>query len=128
LPKTFAKTGSNGVLTFSLTIFAAVCMVILFFAQQFEKILTFSIFLDCFGMILSSGTVFWFRRKTRHLDGTGIYKMKLFPLFPIIFMSAYLFVGASIFISDPAAALTGLGLLGAFVIIYFLAHQYQKRS
>jgi APA family basic amino acid/polyamine antiporter len=128
LPKAFAKTGNNGVLTFSLTIFAAVCMVILFFAQQFEKILTFSIFLDCFGMILSSGTIFWFRLKTRHLDGTGIYKMKLFPLFPIIFMSAYLFVGTSIFLSDPAAALTGLGLLGAFVIIYFLAHRYQKRN
>lgn len=123
LPKAFAKTTGNGVLTFSLTVFAAVCMVILFFAQQFEKILTFSIFLDCFGMILSSATIFWFRRKTKQLDGTGIFKMKLFPLLPLIFMGAYLFVGTSIFISDPSAALTGLGLLGAFVIIYFLVHR-----
>ena len=123
LPKAFAKTTGNGVLTFSLTVFAAVCMVILFFAQQFEKILTFSIFLDCFGMILSSATIFWFRRKTKQLDGTGIFKMKLFPLLPLIFMGAYLFVGTSIFISDPSAALTGLALLGAFVIIYFLVHR-----
>ncbi|MBS4064682.1 MAG: APC family permease [Chitinophagaceae bacterium] len=120
LPKAFAKTTDNGVLTFSLTVFAAVCIVILFFAQQFEKILTFTIFLDCFGMILSSATIFWFRRKTKHLDGTGIYKMKLFPLMPVIFMSAYLFVGTSIAIADPSAAVTGILLLGGFVLLYFL--------
>jgi basic amino acid/polyamine antiporter, APA family len=120
LPKVFAKTTDNGVLTFSLTVFAAVCIVILFFAQQFEKILTFTIFLDCFGMILSSATIFWFRRKTKHLDGTGIYRMKLFPLMPIIFMSAYLFVGTSIAVADPSAALTGVLLLGGFVLLYFL--------
>lgn len=120
LPKVFAKTTENGVLTLSLTVFAAVCIVILFFAQQFEKILTFTIFLDCFGMILSSATIFWFRRKTKHLDGTGIYRMKLFPVMPVIFISAYVFVGTSIAVADPSAALTGVLLLGGFVLLYFL--------
>ncbi len=124
LPKIFAKQNEKtSVLTFSLTVFAAVCIVILFFAQEFEKILSFTIFLDCFGMVLSSATIFWFRKKTKHLDGTGIYKMKLFPVLPIIFMSAYLFVGTSIAIDDPSAALTGVGVLAAFVLIYFLLHR-----
>ncbi|MFN8265907.1 MAG: APC family permease [Chitinophagaceae bacterium] len=123
LPRIFAKKNHKEVLTFSLTVFAALCMVILFFSQQFEQILTFTIFLDCFGMILSSATIFWFRKKTKHLDGTGIYKMKLFPLLPIVFMSAYLFVGTSITIADPKAALTGVALLATFVIIYFLFHR-----
>ena len=124
LPKIFARQNEKtNVLTFSLTVFAAVCIIILFFAQEFEKILTFTIFLDCFGMVLSSATIFWFRKKTKHLDGTGIYKMKLFPLMPLIFMSAYLFVGTSIAIADPMAALTGLGVLAAFVLIYFLFHK-----
>ena len=124
LPKVFAKTNEKtGVLTFSLTVFAAMCMVILFFSQQFEKILTFTIFLDCFGMVLSSATIFWFRKKTKELDGTGIYKMKLFPLLPIIFMSAYLFVGTSIAIADPTAAIIGVGVLAAFVVIYFVANK-----
>ncbi|MBK8087360.1 MAG: APC family permease [Chitinophagaceae bacterium] len=124
LPKLFAKQNEkNNVLTFSLTIFAAMCLVILFFAQEFEKILTFTIFLDCFGMVLSSATIFWFRKKTKHLDGTGIYKMKLFPLMPLIFMAAYLFVGISISVADPAAALTGLAVLAVFVLIYFLFHK-----
>ncbi len=126
LPPVFAKQNEKtGVLIFSLTIFAAICMVILFFSQQFEKILTFTIFLDCFGMVLSSATIFWFRRKTKELDGTGIYKMKLFPLLPILFMAAYLFVGVSISIADPQAALTGLGVLAAFIGIYFIIRRKQ---
>lgn len=127
LPKIFARQNEKtNVLTFSLTIFAAICIVILFFAQEFEKILSFTIFLDCFGMVLSSATIFWFRKKTKHLDGTGIYKMKLFPLLPLIFMAAYLFVGTSIAIDDPAAALTGVGVLAAFILIYFIFNHNRK--
>ena len=121
LPKIFAKqSDKTQVLTFSLTVFAALCIIILFFSQQFEKILTFTIFLDCFGMVLSSATIFWFRKKTTHLDGTGIYKMKLFPLMPIIFMAAYCFVGVSIAIADPKAAIIGIIILGLFMALYFI--------
>jgi basic amino acid/polyamine antiporter, APA family len=126
LPGVFAKQHpKTNVLVFSLTVFAAICIIILSFAQEFEKILTFTIFLDCFGMILSSATIFWFRKKTKHLDDTGIYKMKLFPLMPVIFIGAYLFVATSIVISDPKAALTGLAVLAVFVLIYFLL-RYKK--
>lgn len=124
LPKIFAKQNdSTQVLTFSLTVFAAICIIILFFSQQFEEILSFTIFLDCFGMILSSATIFWFRKKTKHLDNTGIYKMKLFPLQTIIFMAAYTFVAISIamdYKNNNYAALTGIGVLLAFIVIYFL--------
>jgi len=124
LPAVFAKRNEKtGVLTFSLTVFAAVCIIILFFMQQFEKILAFTIFLDCFGMILSSATIFWFRKKTKHLDDTGIYKMKLFPIFPLIFIATYTFVGISIamdYKNNDYAALTGLGVLAVFTLLYFL--------
>jgi APA family basic amino acid/polyamine antiporter len=129
LPAVFAKRNEKtGVLTFSLTVFAAVCVIILFFMQQFEKILAFTIFLDCFGMILSSATIFWFRKKTKHLDNTGIYKMRLFPLFPLIFIAAYTFVGISIamdYKNNDYAALTGLGVLAVFTVLYFLFNRKQ---
>lgn len=129
LPKVFAKQNDKtGVFTLSLTVFSAICIVILFFSQQFEKILTFTIFLDCFGMVLSSATIFWFRKKTKALDNAGIYKMKLFPLMPVIFIAAYLFVGVSITIADPQAALTGIIVLAAFVLIYFLLHKKKNNS
>ena len=127
LPKIFTSYNKqSNVTTFSLTVFSALCIVILYFAQEFDKILKFTIFLDSFGMILSSATIFWFRKKTKDLDGTGIYKMKLFPLMPVIFILAYLFVAGSITADDPRAALTGLGVLGAFVLIYFLV--YNKKN
>ena len=121
LPKIFSKQNpKNEVLTTSLTVFAAMCIVILFFAQTFEKILNFTIFLDCFGMVASSATIFVLRKKTKHLDGTGIYKMKFYPFLPIIFMGAYLFVGVSIAIQTPVTALIGLAVLAAFMLIYFI--------
>ncbi len=128
LPKMFSKQNpKNEVLTVSLTVFAAMCIVILFFAQTFEKILNFTIFLDCFGMVASSATVFVLRKRTKHLDGTGIFKMKLYPIMPLIFMAAYCFVGVSIAIQTPDTALTGVAVLAAFVIIYFVAKKFSKQ-
>ena len=123
-PKIFAKHNEKtNVITFSLTVFSALCIIILYFSQEFEKILTFTIFLDSFGMILSAATIFWFRKKTKHLDGTGIYKMKFFPLMPVIFIAAYLFVAVSITLADPKAALTGVAVLTAFMLLYFILNR-----
>jgi APA family basic amino acid/polyamine antiporter len=126
LPGIFAKKSTkNDVLIASLTVFAAICIVILFFAQTFEKILNFTMFLDCVGMVASSATIFILRRRTAHLDGTGIFKMRLFPLLPLLFMAAYCFLGVSIFIQTPYTALLGIGVLAAFMAIYFI---FRKRA
>jgi basic amino acid/polyamine antiporter, APA family len=129
LPKIFGKQNEqNGVLTVSLTVFAALCIVILFFAQTFEKILNFTIFLDCFGMVASSATIFILRKRTRDLDGKGIYKMKLYPLFPVLFILTYLFVGVSIAIQTPGTALTGIVVLAAFMGLYFITKSPKKST
>jgi basic amino acid/polyamine antiporter, APA family len=120
LPAAFRKKDEKrDVLTVSLTVFAAICIIVLFFADTFDKILKFTIFLDCIGMAFSAATIFILRKRTKHLDNTGIYKMKLYPLLPLIFIAAYTFVAFSIAISDYLTALTGLGVLGAFVALYF---------
>ncbi|MCA6499720.1 MAG: APC family permease [Sediminibacterium sp.] len=129
LPGIFSKKSSkNEVLVASLTVFAAICIVILFFAQTFEKILNFTMFLDCFGMVASSATIFILRKRTAHLDGTGIFKMKLFPLLPLLFMAAYCFLGVSIFIQTPNTALLGLAVLAAFMVIYFIFRGRKEKS
>ena len=120
------KEEKKDVLTVSLTVFAAICIVVLFFADTFDKILSFTIFLDCIGMATSAATIFILRKRTKHLDGTGIFKMRLFPLQPVIFICAYLFVGTSIAIKDFKTALTGLSVLAAFLIIYFISKAFNK--
>ncbi|HET9746994.1 MAG TPA: APC family permease [Chitinophagaceae bacterium] len=114
------KSEKKEVLVTSLTVFSAICIIVLFFADTFEKILSFSIFLDSFGMCTSAATIFMLRKKTKHLDGTGVYKMKLFPLQPLIFIAAYIFVCISITFNTPYIALTGAGVLIGFMLLYFL--------
>lgn len=129
LPKKFGKRAvKTEVLLTSLSVFAAMCALIVFWAKTFDEILSFSIFLDCFGMVLSAATIFILRKRTAHLDNTGIYKMKLFPLMPVLFIAAYIFVGISIFIDKPYTALTGLGILGAFIALYFIVKAFAKNK
>jgi APA family basic amino acid/polyamine antiporter len=122
LPAIFKKRNNQtDVLVISLTTFAATCVLIVFWAKQFDEILVFTIFLDCIGMALSAGSIFFLRKRNIQLDKTTeIYKMKLYPLLPIIFIAAYTFVAISIFVDIPEKALEGLGVLGAFIIIYFV--------
>ena len=127
LPASFKKKEEKkDVLTVSLTVFAAICIVVLFFADTFDKILSFTIFLDSIGMATSAATIFVLRKRTKHLDGTGIYSMKLYPLLPVIFVLTYLFVGIVIAITFPKYAIIGLSVFTAFLIIYFLVYKNKK--
>ncbi|MET0636086.1 MAG: APC family permease [Chitinophagaceae bacterium] len=120
LPAAFQKKNSRGALTVGLSVFAGLATIIVFWAKEFDTLLSFSIFLDCFGMVLSVGAIFILRKRTANLDNTGIYKMKLFPLLPIIFMAAYTFIAISLLQTDTKLSLIGLGVMAAFIIIYFL--------
>jgi len=129
LPKQFGKrTIRTEVLFTSLSVFAAMCALIVFWAKTFDEILSFTIFLDCFGMVLSAATIFILRKRTASLDNTGIYKMKLYPLMPVVFIAAYIFVAISIFIDKPYTALTGMGILSAFILLYFIVRAFAKKQ
>mgnify|MGYP003575172690 CR=1 FL=1 len=127
LPAVFKrKSEKREVYITALTAFAAIAFVVVFFAETFDRILSFSIFLDSFGMATSAATIFILRKRTKHLDGTGIYKMKLFPLLPILFILAYAFVCTVITINTPDIALTGTAVLIGFSILYFLIRRKEK--
>ncbi len=129
LPESFRKRNiKTDVLTTSLSVFAALCVLIVFWAKEFDTILSFSIFLDCFGMILSAGSIFILRKKTAHLNNSGIYIMKLYPLLPLIFITAYTFVAISLLITQTYLCLIGLAVLAGFIGIYFAVHYFQKRN
>jgi basic amino acid/polyamine antiporter, APA family len=120
LPNAFQKRNKRGALTLALSVFAGLAAVIVFWAKEFDTLLSFTIFLDCFGMVLSAGSIFIIRKRTAHLNGTGIYSMKLYPLLPLIFMSAYSFVAISLLINETKLSLIGLGVLAGFIVLYFI--------
>ncbi|MEY3921539.1 MAG: hypothetical protein RL634_1300 [Bacteroidota bacterium] len=124
LPQAFKKKDQKrDVLTVSLTVYALISVVVLFFADTFDKILSFTIFLDSIGMAFSAATIFIIRKRTKHLDKSQIYSMKLFPVMPIIFISAYIFVATSIAIDKPQTAITASAVLAAFLLIFFITRK-----
>ena len=129
LPAAFKKKDEKkDVLTVGLTAFAAIGIIVLFFAKSFNEILGFTIFLDSIGMASSAATLFILRKRTKHLDGKGIYKMKLYPLLPLIFIAAYIFVGISIAVDTPNLAAIGTGVFASFLLLYFVIVGYKKKT
>ena len=128
LPPVFRQKNQRGALTVATTVFAAISALIVFWAKEFDTLLNFTIFLDCFGMILSVGSIFKLRRdaKRRGTETSGIYRMKLYPLMPLLFIAAYTFVAVSLMITQPKLCLVGLAVLAAFVLIYFLIHRFAR--
>ncbi|MET4140517.1 amino acid permease [Pedobacter sp. UYP1] len=129
LPSIFAqKNKKTEVMVVSLTTFTALVMTTLFFAQTFDKIVNYSIILECIGTASSAATLFILRKTTAHLDKSNIYRMKWYPVLPILFISFYLFVGISIYQDDPSAASNGLYIFIGFVAIYFISKIFNKKK
>jgi APA family basic amino acid/polyamine antiporter len=129
LPPAFKKRNvKTEALTTSLTVFSILCVFIIFWAKEFDTILSFTIFLDCFGMAFSAGSIFIIRKRTAYLDDSGIYIMKLYPLLPLIFIAAYVFVGISILVTNTKISLVGLAVLAAFIIFYFVAEKLKEQK
>jgi basic amino acid/polyamine antiporter, APA family len=71
-------------------------------------------------MMLSVGSIFILRKKTAQLDKTGIYKMKWYPLQPVLFIATYAFIAVTLLINETKTSLTGLVVLTGFILLYFL--------
>ncbi|MES2418346.1 MAG: amino acid permease [Bacteroidota bacterium] len=129
LPSIFTKkTKKHDVMIVSLTLFTIIAMLTLFYVKTFDKILNYTIFLDSVGMMFSAAAIFYLRKTTAHLDKKTIYTMKFYPIMPIIFIAAYLFVTISIYNDDPNAALNGLVIFLGFVIIYFVTKYFNRKK
>ncbi|MEO6845145.1 MAG: amino acid permease [Ginsengibacter sp.] len=129
LPPSFKKRNpKTEALTTSLSVFSILCVFIIFWAKEFDTILSFTIFLDCFGMAFSVASIFIIRKKTSYLNDSGIYMMKWYPFIPLIFIAAYSFVGISLLINDTKICLIGLGVLATFMTLYFVTEALKKRK
>lgn len=130
LPAALKRQNDRQVLTVSLPIFAAFSVITLFFADDFDKILSYVIFLDSIGLATAVGSIFILRKKTRHLDESNapIFKLKWYPWMPVIYILAYAFVSVSIMIKDLQAAAVGLAMFAAFFPLYLLSGRGKKTA
>jgi basic amino acid/polyamine antiporter, APA family len=130
LPKALSKKNTEkDTLPVGLTVFTIACLVVLVYAETFDRILKFSIFLDCIGMAFSAATIFYFRKiKKGENANTPVYKMKLYPILPIVFILTYCFVAIVIAIETPVYAKICGAVLAGFIAIYFLAKKLKLKA
>ena len=131
LPPIFKKVNEKTqVQEFGMSFFVASIVIILFFVNSFSAMLNYVMFFDTIGLSLAALSIFILRKKTAHLDNSGIYTIKWFPLVPVIFIAAYWFVTINIFITfkeNPYAALICLAAYVAGLAIYY-AGTYKKNK
>ncbi len=128
LPAAFGKRSERrDVIVWSLTVFAAIIIATLFFSSAVDRVINYSIFLDSFGFAFSAGTIFILRRRKMGED-KNIYRMKLFPVMPLIFIIAYACIAVSIAIGDPASAGYGLLIFACCFGLYFIIRRRRRPS
>ncbi len=127
-PKIFSyKHPKSEVLIPGLTLFAITAMVITFFGKEVDDVLSFSIFLDCFGMSLSAATLLILRkRKQGEANVSKGFAKNITPLLCVLFVIAYGFVATAVVIDKPMAALTGVVLMVIFMVLYFVFYHKRK--
>ena len=123
LPQIFKRINpKTQVQDFGMSFFVAAILIILFFVNSFSDMLNYVMFFDTIGLSLGAISIFLLRKKTKHLDDTGIYTIKWYPYVPLIFIISYWFVTINIFITfkeNPYAVLICLGVYALGLIIYY---------
>lgn len=128
LPAAFkVRTRRHDAIIWSLTAFSLVIIITLLFTSAVEKIINYTIFLDSIGMSTTAACVFILRKRRVGEERGEIYRMKLFPLQPLIFILAYIGVATSIVLDDPLTAAYGGLIFTLFFVLYFIV-RYSSKS
>jgi APA family basic amino acid/polyamine antiporter len=77
-------------------------------------------------MATSTATIFILRKRRIGEDVKDSYRMKLYPLLPLIFIAAYIFLATSIVINTPKAAWVSALVFAVFFILYFILRFFRK--
>lgn len=106
---------------FGMSFFVATVLLILLVVGSFGEVLNYAIFFECIGLSMAALAIFILRKRTRELDGTGIYTIKWYPLVPLIFIVVYWFVTITIFMENTNAKWVCLAAFVLGLMIYYAA-------
>ncbi len=93
LPQKFKQVNQKTqVQVFGLSFFVVSVIFVLLFVNSFQKILNYVMFFDTIGLSTAAASIFILRKKTKHLDKTGIYTIKWYPaiLFHLLLLTGLL--------------------------------------
>jgi len=117
--KSLAKVHSKYKTPYIAMIVQGVWAIFLILAfSNFNNLMTFATFMDIVFMALATSTIFVFRKK--YSQATPVFKLKWFPLIPILYLLVTIaFVGNAV-LSLNSQAIIGLLILFAGIPIFYL--------
>ncbi len=119
LPPVFASVNpKTQVQQFGLTFFIAVMLLSVFLLGDFENIVNYVLFIDSISLASAAGAIFILRKKSK-ADYKG-FKMKGFPVVPLLFMVTLLFVTYNTINSDRESSFYGFLIFIGGLPLYFL--------
>lgn len=126
LPSAFKKVNSRTqVQQVALTAFTVLTLLAALLVRTFESIVNYVIIIDSIMLSAVAFTIFILRKKEKKNSYNG-YRIPSYPFLPIIFMVFLAYISISIFISKPAIALQGVGLILAGGPLYVLIKRFRK--
>ncbi|MCF8443811.1 MAG: APC family permease, partial [Crocinitomicaceae bacterium] len=130
LPSIFMRVNSKTqVQEIGVLVFCGFIFITLFFMQSFQKILEYVMFFDSISLIAAAGAIFILRKRAKknETDESGIFKLKLYPWLPGIYIVVYTLVNISVFVSNKAAFGWGAVLfLSGFPLFYQIRRAINK--
>ena len=117
LPAFFSKRNQeSGVIFYSLSFFALLTIIVIFFGKKIEDLINFSIFIDCIGMVSSAYT--FYILKKRNKTNTA-HSPKYMSVLVAIFILFYIVVGIGVIDDNSSAAITAVFLLIIVFLLYW---------
>ena len=111
---------------FAVTFFFLITIVTILISDAFEKIVNYVMFIDSSSLIFAGATIFILRKRMANTEYDG-FKMKLFPVIPILFIIVLTVVCYSDFKENPVAVLASLGVFMAGWPLYHLLRVKKAR-
>lgn len=119
LPPVFASVNpKTQVQQFGLTFFIAVMLLSVFLLGDFENIVNYVLFIDSISLASAAAAIFILRKKSAaNYNG---FKMKGFPVVPLLFIATLLFVTYNTIASDRESSFYGFLIFIGGLPLYFL--------
>ena len=119
LPPLFKKVNTKTqVQEFGLTFFISIMITSVFLLGSFENIINYVLFIDSISLASAAAAIFIIRRKSN--SDYRDFKMKLYPIVPLLFIVTLLFVTYNTILDDSTTALYGFLIFIGGLPLYYL--------
>lgn len=128
LPGIFKKVNpKTQVQEWGISIFVLAVLITLFFADSFGELLNYTMFFNTTGLILGASAIFILRKRQEQIIGQ-VFKVKWYPLVPIVFIAAYIYVTICIVADDPSACAGYGAAFGIGALIYYICTKNRRNK